>query len=50
MVRRVLLLVTALLLMVLAVPACSSDSKAKSKPPAVPDPEGNAKPNAPKAG
>jgi hypothetical protein len=50
MVRRTFLLGTALLLMLLAVPACNSDSKPKNKGPAIPDPEGNAKPNAPKPG
>jgi hypothetical protein len=44
MLRRMFCLVLVVPLLLLGVPACSSDSKPVSKPPTVPDPEGNAKP------
>jgi hypothetical protein len=41
---RILCLVLIVPLLLLSVPACSSESKPVNKPPTVPDPEGNAKP------
>jgi hypothetical protein len=51
MVRRFLLMGAMLLLLVLCVPACGGgEDKTKEKGPAVPDPEGNAKPALPGKG
>ena len=44
MIRRLICLVLIIPLLLLSASACSSDSKPVSKPPSVPDPEGNAKP------
>lgn len=44
MMSRLLCLVLVIPLLLLGVPACSSETKPVNKAPSVPDPEGNAKP------
>jgi hypothetical protein len=47
---RFLCLGAVLLVILLSLPACSNDTKAPNKAPPVPDPEGAAKPRAPRGG